>query len=197
MQLRIGRRRFVQDNFQLTRNTTTRWALRYEYMSPLSTSATPIRISSSPAASRKFHRRQNGYPALDVFQQARFAPRLGISAKSSAFRLVIHGAYGIFFTPVESQTWWQPAPQCPLRLPETQHSTIFTPPATLLSSAQSHTSLNCSRRPRRTMSLHRFRSARPAEYIQQWSASVEKSLGRADDSRSRLSRRARHSSPAR
>src|SRR6266478_1798688 len=172
---------FVQDNFQLTRNTTVQMGLRYEYMSPLMdiryTNSNLIFSSGTPQV---FIGGQNGYPGGLMYSNKHdFAPRLGISQNLPHFGLVFHGAYGIFFTPVDLNTWCHQRHNVPYVFPETQQFDNFTPPATLLSSAQAQSSLNFGPAVlgSTTVGFTAFDPHAPAEYVQQWSTSIEKSLG--------------------
>ena len=174
---------FAQDSFQIARNTTIQMGLRYEYMSPLH----DIRYTNSNlvfagGAPQIFIGGQNGYPSGLMFSNKHdFAPRLGLSQSLPRFGIVLHAAYGIFFTPVDLNTWCNQRHNVPYVFPETQQFDNFTPPATLLSSAQSQASLNFApaRLGATTVSFTAFDPHAPSEYVQQWSTSVEKSLGRA------------------
>src|SRR2546423_1214742 len=174
---------FAQDSFQIARNTTIQMGLRYEYMSPL----TDIRYTNSNlvfpgAAPQIFIGGQNGYPSGLMFSNKHdFAPRLGLSQNLPHFGVVLHAAYGIFFTPVDLNTWCNQRHNIPYVFPETQQFDNFTPSAALLSSAQSQTSLNFGPAVlgQTTVSFIAFDPHAPSEYVQQWSTSVEKSLGRA------------------
>src|SRR5882762_7590291 len=155
--------------------------MRFEYMSPLvDIRYTNSNLIFSGATPQVFIGGQNGYPGGLMYSNKHdVAPRLGMSQNLPSLGLVFHGAYGIFFTPVDLNTWCNQRHNVPYVFPETQQFDNFTPPATLLSSAQSHTSLNFAPAVlgRTTVSFTAFDPHAPAEYIQQWSASVEKSLG--------------------
>jgi hypothetical protein len=172
---------FLQDDFQLTRNTTMQMGLRYEYMSPLvDIRYTNSNLIFSGATPEVFIGGQNGYPGGLMYSNKHdFAPRLGISQNLPSLGLVFHGAYGIFFTPVDLNTWCNQRHNVPYVFPETQQFDNFTPPATLLSSAQSQSSLNFAAAVlgKTTVSFTAFDPHAPAEYVQQWSTSIEKSLG--------------------
>jgi len=98
---------FVQDSFKLTRNTTIEMGLRYEYMNPL----VDIRYANTNLTFQDgkpyvFVGGQLGYPAgLAHSNKLNFAPRFGISQNLPGLGVVLHGAYGIFFTPVDMNTW--------------------------------------------------------------------------------------------
>jgi hypothetical protein len=105
------------------------------------------------------------YPNL-----ARFAPRLGLAQSLPHLGLVWHVAYGIFYTPVDMNTWCNQRHNVPYVFPETSQSDPYIPsintfnfPTPVLgTTAVSFTALQ----------LHA-----PPQYIQQWSTSFEKQLG--------------------
>ena len=105
------------------------------------------------------------------------------------WELVAHVAYGIFYTPVDMNTWCNQRHNVPLCLPADfakrsiypQHHTLELPAPVLGTTVVSFTALQ----------LHA-----PAQYIQQWSASLEKQLGSADHCRGRIPGRGRIPSAA-
>ena len=174
---------FVQDSYQITRSTTIELGLRYEYMSPLVdlafTNTNLVFLSGQPNV---FIGGQQGYPkGLMYANKLNFAPRFGISQNFARIGVVFHGAYGIFFTPVDMNTWCNERHNVPYVFPETQQFDNFTPPAALLNAAQSRTSFDFGQPVlgATTVSFAAFDPHAPAQYIQQWSASVEKGLGHA------------------
>ncbi len=60
-----------------------------------------------------------------------FAPRIGIAKSLPDDGLVLHASYGIFFTPVDQNTWCNQRHNVPNVFPETQQGDNFTPPASL------------------------------------------------------------------
>jgi hypothetical protein len=111
-----------------------------------------------------------GYPrGLMYANHTNFAPRLGL-AKSLPYGVVAHIAYGMFYTPVDMNTWCNQRHNVPYVFPETAQSdpyidsikTLNFPTPVLGTTAVSFTSVQ----------LH----AQP-QYVQQWSASLEKQLG--------------------
>src|SRR6266850_3595445 len=173
---------FVQDSFQITRNTTIEMGLRYEYASPLHDIAyTNTNIIFENGTPRIFIGGQSGFPSgLMYSNKHNFAPRFGISHHFTNVGLVLHAAYGIFFTPVDLNTWCNQRHNIPFVFPETQQFDNFNPPAALLNAAAAKTSLNFNPAVlgTTTVSFTTFDPHAPAQYVQQWSTSVEKSLGR-------------------
>ncbi len=167
---------FVQDSFRLTHNTTVEMGLRYEYMSPLTDIRYPnsnlVFQNGSPFA---FIGGQLGFPTgLKYSNKLNFAPRFGVSQNIPSLGTVLHGACGIFYTPVDMNTWCNQRHNVPYVFPETQQADNFTPPATLVASG-----LNFGQPVlgKTTVSFASLDLDAPSQYIEQWSASVEKSLG--------------------
>jgi hypothetical protein len=163
---------YAQDAWRLTSTTTLTYGLRYEYMSPLvDIRYTNSNLDLSSGAPRIFIGGQNGYPrGLMYPNRANFAPRLGLAQSFPRLGLVAHAAYGIFYTPVDMNTWCNQRHNVPYVFPLTSQSDPFLPTITTLNfpapvlgtSVVSFTSLQ----------LHAT-----AQYIQQWSTSVEKQIG--------------------
>jgi len=163
---------YAQDTWRITANTTLDYGLRYEFMSPLVdvdyTNSNLVFIGGKPEV---FIGGQNGYPrGLMYPNDARFAPRIGLAHSLPHLGMVAHLAYGVFFTPVDMNTWCNQRHNVPYVFPMTSQSDPFLPsintlnfPSPVLgSTVVSFTGLQ----------LH----ASP-QYIQQWSASLEKQLG--------------------
>lgn len=164
---------FAQDSLQLTRNTTIEIGLRYEYMNPL----VDIRYTNSnltfvDGVPQVFIGGQNGYPkGLQYPQTRNFAPRFGFSQNVPSWGLVFHGAYGIFYTPVDMNSWCNQRHNVPYVFPITLQSDNFTP--SLNGFDFSPPVLGVT-----TVSFTGMEAHAPAQYIQQWSFSIEKSLAR-------------------
>jgi len=164
---------FAQDTFQVTRNTTVEFGLRYEFIDLLVdiryTNSNLTFVDGTPEA---FIGGQNGYPqGLLYSQKKNFAPRFGFSQNLPKFAAVIHGAYGIFFTPVDLNTWCNQRHNVPYVFPITQQSDNFIPSLNGFNFAQPVLGVT-------TVSFTALEPHAPAQYVQQWSFSVEKSLGR-------------------
>jgi len=163
---------YAQDAWRLTSTTTLTYGLRYEYMSPLvDIRYTNSNLDLSSGAPQIFIGGQNGYPrGLMYPNRTNFAPRLGLAQSFPHLGLVAHAAYGIFYTPVDMNTWCNQRHNVPYVFPLTSQSDPFLPSITTLNfpapilgtSVVSFTSVQ----------LHAT-----AQYIQQWSASLEKQIG--------------------
>jgi len=169
---------FVQDGFQLTRNTTVQMGLRYEYMSPLR----DIRYANTNLTFQDgkpfvFIGGQGGYPeGLMYANKLNFAPRLGLSHYIPSQGIVIHTAFGIFFTPVDMNTWCNQRHNVPYVFPETQQSDNFIPAAGIVAS---HLNFGPAVLGQTTVSFAAIEPHAPPQYIEQWSLSVEKRLDSA------------------
>ena len=171
---------FAQDSFRVTRTTTIEMGLRYEFMDPLvdisytNTNLTfPNGLNAAPQA---FVGGQNGYPqGLRYPNTHNLAPRFGLS-QSLGHGLVYHSAFGIFYTPVDMNTWCNQRHNVPYVFPETQQSNNFTPTPALYT-----TQLNFGQPVlgQTTVSFTGMEPHAKAQYIEQWSTSIEKSLGKA------------------
>ena len=163
---------FAQDAWRLTATTTLNYGVRYEFMSPLvDLDYTNTNLDLSSGAPQVFIGGQNGYPrGLMYSNLLKFAPRLGLAQSLPRLGLVWHAAYGIFYTPVDMNTWCNQRYNVPYVFPETAQSDPYIPSITTLNlptpvlgtTAVSFTALQ----------LHA-----PPQYVQQWSTSFEKQLG--------------------
>jgi hypothetical protein len=167
---------FIQDTFQLGRDTTIQVGLRYEFMSPL----VDIRYANTNLTFQNgtpavFIGGQQGFPeGLNNANKLRFAPRVGVSHNLHKHGVVLHAAFGIFFTPVDMNTWCNQRHNVPFVFPETQQSDNFVPAANIVAS---HLNFGPAVLGTTTVSFAAFETDAPAQYIEQWSGSVEKSLG--------------------
>ena len=165
---------YAMDVWRLTANMTLTYGLRYEFMSPLvDIRYTNSNLDLSTGTPQAFIGGQNGYPkGLMYANHTNFAPRIGLAYNMPHLGLVAHVAYGNFFTPVDMNTWCNQRHNVPYVFPLTSQSdpylpsinTLNFPPPVLGTSVVSFTSLQ----------LHA-----PAQYVEQWSASLEKQLGRS------------------
>jgi hypothetical protein len=182
MQLRNwGWDTFAEDSWQVTPNTTVNIGLRYEYTSPLydlrNTNSNIIFKDNVPQV---FIGGEQGYPrGLMYSNKHNFAPRFGIAQHIPRMGLVVRAAYGVFFTPVDMNTWCNQRHNVPYVFPGTQQADNFTPPAALFTSGLNFGTPvlgNGTLKPT-TVSFTAFDPYAPAQYVQQWNAQVEKSFG--------------------
>jgi len=173
---------FAQDSWQINPTTTVNLGLRYDYTSPLydlrSTNTNLIFNGGVPSV---FIGGQQGYPkGLLYANQHNFAPRLGVARNLPGKGLVLRAAYGIFFTPVDQNTWCNQRHNVPYVFPETQQADNFTPPASLYTNGLNFGTpvLGKGTLTPTTVSFTAFDSHAPAQYIQQWNAQVEKSFAK-------------------
>ena len=164
---------FVQDTWRVSPHTTINIGLRYEFMAPLTdTSRQWSNLYEQNGKLVAFIGGQEGTPrGLMYPNKLRFAPRLGLAHHFESLGTVFHAAYGIFYTPVDLNTWCNQLHNVPLVFPITQQSDNFTPgiagfnfPQPVLGST--------------VTSFTAFDPHAPPQYVHQWSASLEKSLGK-------------------
>jgi hypothetical protein len=169
---------FVQDSFRITRTTTVEMGLRYEFMNPLvDISYTNTNLIFNNGVPLAFVGGQNGYPrGLKYPNTHNLAPRFGFSQALPNQGLVFHSAFGIFFTPVDMNTWCNQRHNVPFVFPETQQSDNFTPSASVLASNFNFAPAVLGQTP---VSFTAMDPHAPSQYIEQWSSSIEKSLGRS------------------
>ncbi len=166
---------YAQDTFRITQNTTLNYGVRYEYMSAL----VDIRYTNSNLTFAQdgtpsvFIGGQNGYPeGLMYPSKADFAPRLGVSHSVPKMGLVLHAAYGVFFTPVDMNTWCNQRHNVPYVFPETNQSDNFTPSISTFNFAPAVLGVT-------VVSFTGMQTNPSPQYIQQWSAAMEQSLDKS------------------
>ncbi len=165
---------YVQDTWRVTSTTTLNFGLRYEYMSPLTDVSNQwAGLFVTPAKLTAYIGGQLGTPeGLLYSNKLRFAPRVGFAKQIPGWGVVLRGGYGIFYTPVDMNTWCNNLHNVPIIFPETNQSDAFTPTITSFN-------FNPPVVGRTVTSFTAFDPYQEPQYIQQWSFSVEKSLGRA------------------
>jgi Carboxypeptidase regulatory-like domain/TonB-dependent Receptor Plug Domain len=166
---------FAQDTWRMTATTTLDYGLRYEYMSPLwDITYTNSNLTYNDGVPSPFIGGQNGYPkGLMYPNKANFAPRLGLAQGLPSLGVVMHAAYGIFYTPVDMNTWCNQRHNVPYVFPETAQSDNYTPTTAITNFNFGNPVLG-----KTVVSFTALDVRAPAQYIQQWSTSIEKSLGK-------------------
>lgn len=164
---------FVQDTWRLNPTTTVNIGLRYEYMSPLTDVSNDwAGLFVTPTALTAYIGGQLGTPkGLYYSNKLKFAPRFGIAKQIPRAGLVLRAGYGIFYTPIDMNTWCNNLHNVPIIFPETNQSDAFTPSIPSLN-------FNPAVVGRTVTSFTAFDPYQAAQYVQQWTASIEKSLGR-------------------
>ena len=165
---------FAQDTWRITSRTTLEFGLRYEYMSSLTDTVRPwSNLLVQDGHLTAFIGGQNGLPRGLVYpNNLKFAPRVGVSHQFGDSGFVWRMSYGIFFTPVDLNTWCNQLHNVPLVFPITQQSDNFTPSPALAGFNFPSPVLGTT-----VVSFASFDPHPPAQYVQQWSSSVQKSLG--------------------
>ncbi len=164
---------FAQDTWRVSPTTTMTFGLRYEYMSPLvDVSNQWAGLFVSPTALTAYIGGQLGTPqGLLYSNKLRFAPRFGIARQIPKAGLVLRAGYGIFYTPIDMNTWCNNLHNVPIIFPETNQSDAFNPSINSLN-------FNPPVVGSTVTSFTAFDPHQASQYVQQWTASVEKSLGR-------------------
>ncbi len=162
---------FAQDTWRITPNTTLDYGLRYEFMTPLHDVSRPwSNLEFANGGLEAFIGGQNGMPrGLMYANKLRFAPRLGIAHHVSGAGLVLRAGYGIFYTPVDMNTWCNQLHNVPLVFPETNQSDNFVPSINGFNFGPPVLG-------KTVVSFAAFDPHAPSQYVQQWSASIEKSV---------------------
>ncbi len=163
---------FIQDDWRMNSRTTLDLGLRYEYMSPLwDTEHEGSNLEFINGKSFAFIGGQSGMPAgLMYANKLNFAPRFGFT-RQVGWDMVLRGSFGIFFTPVDMNTWCDQRHNPPEVFQVGQQSDNFTPSLNGYNFAPAvlgKTPFNFSA----------FTPHSPAQQYHQWSLSLQKRLGR-------------------
>ena len=163
---------YAQDEWRINANTTLNYGLRYEYASPLwDAHYTNSNLDLSSGMPVAFIGGQQGYPDSLMFaNDFDFAPRVGIAHSMPGLGLIVRGAYGIFYAPVDLNTWCNQRHNVPYVFPETNQSDNFIPSINTFN-------FNPAVLGKTVVSFASFDLHSPPQYVQQWNATVEKSLG--------------------
>ncbi len=168
---------FIQDTIRVSASTTIEAGLRYEYMNPLvDIRYTNTNLIFQDGLPSVFIGGQNGYPdGLKYPNRLNFAPRLGLSQAVRGG--VFHAAFGMFFTPVDMNTWCNQRHNVPYVFPETQQSDNFIPSPGIVDPGPNQ-GFNFGEPVlgQTTVSFTAMDPHAPSQYIEQWSFSFEKGL---------------------
>jgi hypothetical protein len=176
-----GTSEFIEDNWAVTPTLTLNLGVRYEYTNPLyDKDNTNTNLIFQDGVPEVFVGGQNGYPkGLMYANKTNFAPRIGIAKNFSRVGIVWRAGYGIFFTPVDENTWCNQRHNVPYVFPETQQADNFTPPPALFTTGLNFGTpvLGLGTLPPTTVSFTAFDPHAHAQYVQQWNTSLQKSFG--------------------
>lgn len=163
---------FIQDTWRVNTTTTLNLGLRYEFMSPLTDISNDwAGLFVTPTALTAYIGGQLGTPkGLFYANKLNFAPRIGLVKQFTGSKIVFRGAYGIFYTPVDMNTWCNNLHNVPIIFPETNQSDAFTPSITSLNFGPAIVGQTVT-------SFTAFDPYQQAQYVQQWTASVQRTLG--------------------
>lgn len=163
---------YAQDTWRITPTTTIEFGLRYEFMTPLrDVNRQWSNLQVTDNGLQAFIGGQLGMPKGLLYpNKLDFAPRFGIAHNMPNQGLVFRAAYGIFYTPVDLNTWCNQLHNVPLVFPETNQSDNFIPSINGFNFAPPVLG-------KTVVSFASFDPHAPAQYVQQWSASIQKSLG--------------------
>ena len=172
---------FAEDSWEVTPTTTLNIGLRYDFESPLwDRDYTNSNMVFSNGAPSIFIGGQNGYPTGLMYSNKHdFAPRIGIAKNIPRFGIVVHAAYGIFYTPVDQNTWCNQRHNVPNVFPETIQNNNYdvSSAANALGFNFAPPVLGPASLGGTPVSFTAFDPHAPAEYVQQWNMHIGKSLG--------------------
>lgn len=172
---------FVEDSWEVTPTTTLNIGLRYDFEDPLwDRDYTNSNMIFSDGVPSIFIGGQNGYPSgLMYANKHDFAPRVGIAKNIPRFGLVFHAAYGIFYTPVDQNTWCNQRHNVPNVFPETIQNNNYDvgTAANALGFNFAPPVLGPTALGGTPVSFTAFDPHSPSEYVQQWNTHIGKSLG--------------------
>ncbi len=165
---------YGQDTWRITPNTTLVLGLRYEFMAPLADVARQwSNLEMVNGKLEAFIGGQNGTPrGLMYPNKLDFAPRFGFTHQFGKSGFVWRMGYGVFYTPVDLNTWCNQLHNVPLVFPETKQSDNFVPSLNGFNWAPPVLG-------KTVVSFAAFDPHPPAQYVQQATASIQKSLGPA------------------
>ncbi len=165
---------FAEDTWRITPHTTLEFGVRYEFMSPLADVRRQwSNLLVQNGQLQAFIGGQQGMPRGLLYpNKLDFAPRLGLTHEFANTGIVWRMAYGIFYTPVDMNTWCNQLHNVPLVFPETNQSNNFYPSINGFNFGQPVLG-------KTVVSFAAFDPHAPAQYIQQWSAGLQKNLGKS------------------
>ena len=163
---------FAQDTWRVTPATTIDLGVRYEFSTPLvDTQRQWSNLIQENGQLMAFIGGQTGMPrGLMYPNKLKFAPRFGLAHHFRNAGVVFRAAYGIFYTPVDFNTWCNQLHNVPNVFPITQQSDNFTPAINGFNFPQPVLGKTVT-------SFTAFDPHSAPQYVQQWSSSLQKSIG--------------------
>ncbi len=162
---------FIQDDWRVRSNLTLNLGIRYELNTPLYDRRKVLsNLDFVDGQLIAYIGGQAGYPrGLAFMNRKDFAPRFGLSYAPFGERTVLRAAYGIFYAPIDMNTWCNQVHDVPLVFPETIQSDNFIPsirqlgfgPAVLGKTTVSFAALDPHAR---------------TGYVQQWNFNIQRQL---------------------
>ncbi len=162
---------FMQDDWRVRSNLSLNLGVRYEINTPLyDTRKILSNLDFVYGQLVAYIGGQAGYPrGLAFMSRHDFAPRIGLSYSPFGDRTAIRAAYGIFYAPIDMNTWCNQVHDVPLVFPETLQSDNFVPSIRQLGFAPPVLG-------KTTVSFAALDPHAPVGYVQQWNFNIQRQL---------------------
>lgn len=162
---------FFEDTWRVTTTTTVDLGLRYEYMSALTDLDEPgANLIFQNGQLYAFVGGQSGQPrGLWYPNQSNIAPRIGIAQQLRSLGLVVRAGFGMFYTPVDMNTWCNQRHNPPYVFSETMQSDNYAPSIFGFNFAPPVLGQT-------VVSFNALDPHSPAQYINEWDFTIQKSL---------------------
>jgi len=163
---------FIQDDWRLRSKLTLNLGLRYEVNTPLyDTRKILSNLAWVNGQLMAYIGGQQGFPrGLAYMNRDNFAPRVGLSyAPFGGERTVLRAAYGMFYAPIDMNTWCNQVHNVPLVFPETIQSDNYVPAIQQLGFGDAVLG-------KTTVSFAALDPHAPSGYVQQWNINLQRRL---------------------
>lgn len=163
---------FIQDDWRVSPNLNVNLGLRYELVTPLADTRKVLsNLAYREGQLVAYIGGQAGFPrGLAYMDRNNFAPRVGVSyAPFGGQRTVIRAAYGIFYAPIDMNTWCNQVHNVPLVFPETLQSDNYIPSIQQLGFGEAVLG-------KTTVSFATLDPHAPTGYVQQWNFNIQRQL---------------------
>lgn len=163
---------FIQDDWRVRSNLTINLGLRYEVNTPLyDTRKVLSNLAFVNGEWTAYLGGQAGFPrGLAFADRNNFAPRIGLSYAPVGSRTVLRAAFGIFYAPIDMNTWCNQVHDVPLVFPETLQSDNFIPSIRQLGFGPAVLG-------KTTVSFAALDPHAATGYVQQWNFNIQRQLG--------------------